>query len=338
MQVWCDCRVNSAPSKKNAVFDKILSNDSNTNFCLVDDKLIEDGSITGQLFSVNDSNTYDIVRGKIGLLSWIILEFSSWKMIPVENLISECEGTGTSIAVIVTDEKEVNGIAFALEKGVGAIVIENETSLIQACEIAKSQRLESQNNVIEIVEDSFSELQLTISKITKIESGGTGERYCIDLTCLISHGEGMLIGSSSSSLALVHGEVFESEFVPSRPFRVNAGPPHSYILMANGNTKYLSELISGDEIMLVTENGSTRPAIIGRLKIEKRPFLRICWENVYQTSNSIFLQQAETVRILSRVGEVKSVTDLKIGDSILCHDSNHTRHIGNKVSINSKEV
>ena len=338
MQVWCDCRVNLAPSKVNAVFDKILSNESNTSFCLVDDKLIEDGSTTGQLFSVKDSNTYEIVRGKIGLLNWIILEFSSWKMIPVENLISECEGTGTSIAVIVTEEKDVNGIAFALEKGVGAIVIENETSLIQACEIAKSQRLESQNNVIEIVEDSLSELQLTTSKITKIESGGTGERYCIDLTCLISHAEGMLIGSSSSSLALVHGEVLESEFVPSRPFRVNAGPPHSYILMANGNTKYLSELISGDEVLLVSENGSTRSAIIGRLKIEKRPFLRIYWENDYQISNSIFLQQAETVRILSRVGEVKSVTDLKTGDSILCHHSNHTRHIGNKVSIHSKEV
>ena len=338
MQVWCDCRVNLAPSKVNAVFDKILSNESNTSFCLVDDKLIEDGSTTGQLFSVKDSNTYEIVRGKIGLLNWIILEFSSWKMIPVENLISECEGTGTSIAVILTDEKDVNGIAFALEKGVGAIVIENETSLIQACEIAKSQRLESQNSVIEVVDDSLSKLQLTTSKITKIESGGTGERYCIDLTCLISQAEGMLIGSSSSSLALVHGEVLESEFVPSRPFRVNAGPPHSYVLMANGNTKYLSELSSGDEVLLVSENGSTRPAIIGRLKIEKRPFLHIHWENDYQISNSIFLQQAETVRILSRVGEVKSVTDLKTGDSILCHHSNHTRHIGNKVSIHSKEV
>ena len=108
--------------------------------------------------------------------------------------------------------------------------------------------------------------------------------------------------------------------------------------MANGNTKYLSELISGDEVLLVSENGSTRPAIIGRLKIEKRPFLRIYWENDYHISNSIFLQQAETVRVLSRVGEVKSVTDLKTGDSILCHDSNHTRHIGNKVPINSTEV
>ena len=90
--------------------------------------------------------------------------------------------------------------------------------------------------------------------------------------------------------------------------------------------------------MLVSDHGESRAATIGRLKIEKRPFLRISWENDYQISNSIFLQQAETVRILSRVGEVKSVTDLKIGDSILCHDSNHTRHIGNKVSINSKEV
>ena len=148
----------------------------------------------------------------------------------------------------------------------------------------------------------------------------------------------MLIGSSSSSMALVHGEVIESEFVPSRPFRVNAGPPHSYILMADGKTKYLSELNSGDSVLLVSEDGSTRSANIGRLKIEKRPFLRIYWENDYQISNSIVLQQAETVRILSRVGVVKSVTELKIGDTILCHESNQSRHVGNRVAINSKEV
>jgi 3-dehydroquinate synthase II len=108
--------------------------------------------------------------------------------------------------------------------------------------------------------------------------------------------------------------------------------------MANGKTKYLSELISGDNVMLVSENGSTRSATIGRLKIEKRPFLRIYWENDYQISNSIFLQQAETVRILSRVGVVKSVTELKVGDTILCHESKHSRHIGNKVAIHSREV
>ena len=338
LQIWCDCRIDSIPKELNEIFDYTLTNDLTGDFDLIDEKLIHNDSVVGYSFMIDDHKGHEKVRNKIGLAEWIVLDFSNWKMIPVENIIAECEGTGTKIAVIVKLAKDVNGIAFALEKGADAIVIENEVDLIQACSIAKSQRLE--NSSLDIIQttESLEKLDLSELTITNIESGGVGERYCIDLVCLISKGEGMLIGSSSSSLSLVHGEVIVSEFVPARPFRVNAGPPHSYILMADGKTKYLSELISGDNVMLVSENGSTRSATIGRLKIEKRPFLRIYWENDYQISNSIFLQQAETVRILSRVGVVKSVTELKIGDTILCHESNHSRHIGNKVSINSREV
>lgn len=338
LQIWCDCRVDSIPKELNEIFDYTLTNDLTGDFDLIDEKLIHNDSVVGYAFMIDDHKSHEKVRNKIGLAEWIVLDFSNWKMIPVENIIAECEGTGTKIAVIVNLAKDVNGIAFALEKGADAIVIENEVDLIQACSIAKSQRLE--NSSLDSIQttESLEKLNLSELTITNIESGGVGERYCIDLVCLISEGEGMLIGSSSSSLGLVHGEVIVSEFVPARPFRVNAGPPHSYILMADGKTKYLSELISGDNVMLVSENGSTRSATIGRLKIEKRPFLRIYWENDYQISNSIFLQQAETVRILSRVGVVKSVTELKIGDTILCHESNHSRHIGNKVSINSREV
>lgn len=338
LQIWCDCRVDSIPKELNEIFDYTLTNDLTGDFDLIDEKLIHNDSVVGYAFMIDGHKSHENVRNKIGLVEWIVLDFSNWKMIPVENIIAECEGTGTKIAVIVNLAKDVNGIAFALEKGADAIVIENEVELIQACSIAKSQRLE--NSSLDSIQttESLEKLNLSELTITNIESGGVGERYCIDLVCLISEGEGMLIGSSSSSLSLVHGEVIVSEFVPARPFRVNAGPPHSYILMADGKTKYLSELISGDNVMLVSENGSTRSATIGRLKIEKRPFLRIYWENDYQISNSIFLQQAETVRILSRVGVVKSVTELKIGDTILCHESNHSRHIGNKVSINSREV
>ena len=322
----------------NEIFDYTLTKDQTGDFNLTDEKLIHNDSVIGYSFMIDGHKSHEKVRNKIGLVEWIVLDFSNWKMIPVENIIAECEGTGTKIAVIVNLAKDVNGIAFALEKGVDALVIENDDDLIHACSIAKSQRLENSSLDSIQTSESLEKLNLSELTITKIESGGVGERYCIDLICLISKGEGMLIGSSSSSLSLVHGEVIDSEFVPARPFRVNAGPPHSYILMADGKTKYLSELISGDNVMLVSENGSTRSATIGRLKIEKRPFLRIYWENDYEISNSIFLQQAETVRILSRVGVVKSVTELKIGDTILCHESKHSRHIGNKVSINSKEV
>ena len=210
----------------NEIFDYTLTKDLTGDFNLIDEKLIHNDSVVGYAFMIEGHKSHEKVRNKIGLVEWIVLDFSNWKMIPVENIIAECEGTGTKIAVIVNLAMDVNGIAFALEKGVDAIVIENEVKLIQACSIAKSQRLENSSLDSMQTAESLEKLNLSELTITNIESGGVGERYCIDLVCLISEGEGMLIGSSSSSLSLVHGEVIVSEFVPARPFRVNAGPPH----------------------------------------------------------------------------------------------------------------
>ena len=47
-------------------------------------------------------------------------------------------------------------------------------------------------------------------------------------------GEGIVGGSSSKSMVLVHGETIDSEFVPTRPFRVNAGAANYCTLMSNG--------------------------------------------------------------------------------------------------------
>jgi len=177
-------------------------------------------------------------------------------------------------------------------------------------------------------------LEIVPHQIISIEDGGVGERYCIDLTTLLEEGEGLLIGSSASSLVIVHGETLETEYVPSRPFRVNAGPPHSYVLMANGKTKYLSELKSNDSVLVCDVFGNTRIAQIGRLKIEKRPFLHIFWNNIFDKPSSMFLQQAETVRLVSSDGGLISITSIKKGDKILGWNDIGSRHIGEK--INSK--
>lgn len=66
------------------------------------------------------------------------------------------------------------------------------------------------------------------------------------------------------ALVLIHAETVESGFVPPRPFRVNAGPVHSYVLMADQSAKYLSELKPGDVVLGVKHDGSTRAAIVGR--------------------------------------------------------------------------
>ena len=56
-----------------------------------------------------------------------------------------------------------------------------------------------------------------------------GDRVCIDLCSMLAPGEGMLCGSFSRALFLVHSECMESAYINSRPFRVNAGAVHAYV-------------------------------------------------------------------------------------------------------------
>ena len=128
----------------------------------------------------------------------------------------------------------------------------------------------------------------------------------------------------------MHGETLPSEFVPSRPFRVNAGAVHAYALMADGSTKYLSELQSGDEVAVVSQDGSQRMAVIGRLKVERRPFMAVRFQSG-TTEGQIMAQQAETVRLVSPRGEPVSVTELRVGDEILVRLESSMRHIGQAV-------
>ena len=171
----------------------------------------------------------------------------------------------------------------------------------------------------------------------EIKEGGVGDRICVDLIDLLNEGEGMLVGSSSNSLVLVHGETVESEYVPPRPFRVNAGPPHAYVNMADGTTKYLSELKTGDDIQLTNAEGVQRSATIGRLKIEIRPMILIRWIDENNKEGSMFLQQAETVRVIGEDKRPKSITALKKGDSILGWCQKGARHIGAEISSNVSE-
>jgi len=103
--------------------------------------------------------------------------------------------------------------------------------------------------------------------------------------------------------------------------------------MANGQTKYLSELQSGDEILLVNLEGILRSATIGRLKIEVRPMILIKWVDENDKEGSMFLQQAETVRVVGLDKKTKSITALKKGEIVMGWCDIGARHIG--VSISS---
>jgi len=96
--------------------------------------------------------------------------------------------------------------------------------------------------------------------------------------------------------------------------------------MADGSTKYLSELEAGHEVAVVNSEGKLRPATIGRLKIERRPFLIIHFSLGHDVGQ-ILVQQAETVRLVIPGWHV-SVTSLKAGDKILVRGDSGMRHVG----------
>jgi len=336
MEVWIDRRssIESAVSTFEGADRMLLSKptDSKTDFFCDGNRLMCTSKLVGSLVMLDGEASQNYARSLIGSVEWLVLEFSNWSMIPIENLLAACEGTPTKIAAVLSTPEQTQGAGFALQRGVEAVVVSPTVVMLEAAFIVKSQRLESET--IETVDESSFSTKVGMGKltITSVESGGTAERYCIDMTRLLKHGEGLLLGSSASSFLFVHGETVESEFVPTRPFRVNAGPPHAYLRMSNGNTKYLSELHTGDEVLLVNTEGILRSATIGRLKIEIRPMLLIKWLDENDKEGSMFLQQAETVRVVGLDNKTKSITALKEGEVVLGWSDVGARHIGTSIS------
>ena len=169
-------------------------------------------------------------------------------------------------------------------------------------------------------------ISLREGKITVLRQLGLGDRVCIDTCSVLRIGEGMLIGNQSSCMFLIHSETIESEYAASRPFRVNAGPVHAYILMPDGTTRYLSELRGGEDVLVVDSEGHTRTAVVGRTKVERRPLLLI-EADVDGNRYSTIVQNAETIRVYSG-GRVVSVSKLKLGDPILLRLERGGRHFG----------
>ena len=240
----------------------------------------------------------------------VVVRGGDWKIIPLENLLSRTN----NLFVEINDLKEGQTAIGILEKGVDGVVIDNpDPNAIR--------------NMIQALKRRNEKIELLQAKIRRIEPLGMGDRVCIDICSSMTLGEGMLVGNSSQALFLVHSESVENPFVNIRPFRVNAGPVHAYILMANGETQYLSEVKSGDQVLVVNFEGISYPAIVGRAKVERRPLVLVEAEENGQ-GISVILQNAETIRLTQPDGKAVSLVDLKSGSEVLAYREEWARHFG----------
>ena len=244
----------------------------------------------------------------------VVLRMLDWTIIPIENLLAR---RGDNLMVQVENSKQAKLMVEILEKGVDGVVL-NTTDIN---EIKKTA---------EIIQGITEKIPLVVATIIATKQLGMGDRSCLDTITQMSLGEGMLVGNTASGFFLVHSESIENPYVASRPFRVNAGAVHAYILTAGGTTKYLADLKTGDEVLLVDSQGKSKIAYLGRNKIEKRPMMLIEAE-AEGSPISLVMQNAETIRLVDPDGNAISVTDLKPGDKVLAHIEKAGRHFGMKV-------
>ncbi|MCK4326475.1 3-dehydroquinate synthase II [bacterium] len=250
---------------------------------------------------------------KLSKSKTLILKMKDWKIIPLENLIAQTEG----LFVEVGSSREAKTALGALEKGVDGILL-------------KTTNLNEIKKTVSSVKNVAEKLKLEVAQVTKVKSLGLGDRVCIDTCTNMRIGEGMLVGNSSSAMFLIHSESVENPYVEPRPFRVNAGPVHAYTLLPGGKTKYLSELKAGDETLIVSHQGRTQLAVVGRAKVERRPLLLVEGK-VKKRRISLILQNAETIRLVNPEGKPISVVALKKGSLVLAYLEEPGRHFGIKI-------
>jgi 3-dehydroquinate synthase II len=285
-------------------------------------EFLEDGKQIGALVELKSKEDELKAKKLADKATAVVISAKNWKVIPLENLIVHFQGSGSKLLMLAKTAQEARLFFETMERGADGVLFVPE----KIDELSKLRKL---------LEDSSPRLELREGKITSLRQLGLGDRVCIDTCSMLNVGEGMLIGNQSSCLFLIHSETVESEYAASRPFRVNAGPVHAYALMPDGSTRYLSELMGGDEALVVGADGHTRKVVVGRTKVERRPLLLI-EADVNGERFSTIVQNAETIRVYSK-GKVVSVSKLKLGDSILLKLERGGRHFGMYVKETIRE-
>ena len=259
---------------------------------------------------------------KLGpIVDYIILVGTDWTIIPLENIIADLQKEDVEIIAAVRDLDGAKVALETLEHGTDGVIFE-------ANDFNNTKKIAE-----EVVKASQTKYELKIATVTNVKPLGSGDRVCVDTTDMMKPGEGMLIGSYSKSMFLVHSESLESEYVASRPFRVNAGPVQAYVMVPGNKTRYLSELETGDEVLIVDKDGKTKTSIVGRSKIEKRPLLLIEAEYEDMRIKSL-VQNAETIRLVDENNEPISVSVLEPGMKVKGFIDDSARHFGMAIDEN----
>jgi 3-amino-4-hydroxybenzoic acid synthase len=269
----------------------------------------------GRFVEIIDAETLEEACRSARTEQWSVLLFRDPTKIPLEIVIAAAARATGNLVTIATDTEEAGIIFGVLEHGSDGVLMAPQT-------VGDASALKT------AATPGSPELALTELKITATTHIGMGERACVDTCSYLRKDEGILVGSHSKGMILCVSETHPLPYMPTRPFRVNAGAIHSYTLSQNERTSYLSELRSGSKVLAVDVKGQTRLVTVGRVKIESRPLLSVDAVSADGRAVNLILQDDWHVRVLGPGGVVLNSTELKPGDCVLGYLPAEDRHVG----------
>lgn len=269
----------------------------------------------GRFVEITDAATLDLACQSARQDAWSVLLFRDPTKIPLEIVLAAADSAACQIITAVADPEEAEIVFGVLERG-------SEGVMMPARNVGDATTLKK------AASGTSGELNLVELEVTDTVHVGMGERACVDTCSYFAQDEGILVGSHSKGMILCVSETHPLPYMPTRPFRVNAGAIHSYTLSKDGRTSYLSELKSGSKVMAVDVKGRGRLVTVGRVKIESRPLLQVNAVAPDGTEVNIILQDDWHVRVLGPGGAVLNSTVIRKGDKLLGYLPTEDRHVG----------
>jgi 3-dehydroquinate synthase II len=252
----------------------------------------------------------------------LVVEWTADRVIPLESAVAG-RGRRFELWTLARRPAEVPAALGALEHGADLVIVTvREPAGVEELERAVGGPVPSG-------------LDWSPAVVTDVRPSGLGDRVIVDTTSLLAPEEGLLVGSAAAYLFHVASEAVGSAFSRPRPFRVNAGAAHSYVLMADGSTRYLAELEGNDRVLAVVPQGPARAVRVGRIKVERRPLVQVRADDA-GTARTVFLQEAETVRLTADGARV-ATTGLAVGMRVLGVKLPAARHLGAAVEETIEE-
>jgi 3-amino-4-hydroxybenzoic acid synthase len=264
---------------------------------------------------VVDDRTLQLACAAATALPYTVVDFQDPTKIPLEIVIAAADTSPGHLVCRANDLEEASVIVDVLEKGSEGVLYAPRDA-------------QDVFSLVALLQVRTPDLELTKLTVDSIQHIGLGDRVCIDTCTHFEEDEGMLVGSYAHGFILCCSETHPLPYMPTRPFRINAGALHSYVLGRDNRTNYLSELHSGSEVLAVNASGRTRRIAVGRIKLESRPMLSISARSEGGHEVNLIVQDDWHVRVLGPGGTVLNVTELVQGSQLLGFLATDKRHVG----------